>query len=428
MKRSGTGPRKGFEHGEIRRGMRPLSSLLPFQEALRMAVDLARPIRRTEAVSVRDAAGRVLAEDVHAPFDVPLADRAAMDGYAVVALDTRGARKEKPTILRRIGTLYAGDAPRMRVSAGQCVEIATGATIPSGADAVVMVEHTMREGDAVIIRSPIQAGRNVSPRGEDIRAGSQVVRRGERLSPAKVGALAAIGMPRVRVYARPRVAVFTTGDEVVPPGRRIRPGQVYDVNSYTLASVVRESGGEPVLLGRAGDRPEALRSVLAKALRADLVVSSGGSSVGEKDLLADLVRERGQLRFHGIAMKPGRPTVLGRIRGTPVLGMPGYPTSCLSNAYVLLVPMLRRMARLPPDAPRTLELPLAETVRSPPGKVEFHPVRVVDGRAVSASRGSSAITSMAHADGYVEIPAHVDRIEKGAPVRVVLFGGQGYGT
>ena len=401
--------------------MRPLKALISLEEAMHIAMDLVRPIERKETVPILDALRRVSAEDVHSSIDVPLADRAGMDGYAVVARDTFPAGKFKPVTLRRIETLYADGVPRKRVASGRCTEVATGSTLPKGADAVVMVEDTERERDLVKVYSPVHPGENVSGRGEDIARKSLVVGEGEVLTPAKVGALAAIGMPRARVYARPRVSILTTGDEVVPPGRPIRAGQVYDINSHTMASVVRENGGDPVSLGRVSDRLESLRAALKKALANDLVIFSGGSSVGEKDIVVDVLRSMGELLFHGIAVKPGKPTVLGRVNGKAVLGMPGYPTSCLSNCYLILAPMLRRMARLPPPYERIVEVPLAKRVVSTIGRVEFHTVRIVDGQAVPAYKESGAITSMAHADGYIEIPANVDLIEKGDVVRVVLF-------
>ncbi len=401
--------------------MRPLKALISLDEAMRMAMDLVRPIERTETVALLDALRRVAAEDVRSLIDVPLADRAAMDGFAVIAKETFRAGTSKPVLLRRLETLYADGVPRKRVTKGRCTEVATGSTLPPGADAVVMVEDTEREGDLVKVYSPIHPGENVSGRGEDIGRRSVVVRSGEVLTPAKVGALAAVGLPRVRVFAKPRVSILTTGDEVVPPGRPIRVGQVYDINSNTMASVVRENGGEPVLLGRVSDRLDALRSALRKALGNDLVVFSGGSSVGEKDMVVDVLRSMGDLLFHGIAVKPGKPTVLGRVDGKAVLGMPGYPTSCLSNCYMILAPMLRRMARLPASHPQIVEVPLAKRLLSAIGRVEFHTIRIVDGQAVPAYKESGAITSMAHADGYIEIPANVDLIEKGEVVRVTLF-------
>jgi molybdopterin molybdotransferase len=307
------------------------------------------------------------------------------------------------------------------VGKGRCTQIATGAMLPLGADAVVMVEDTERSKDALQVFRPVHARENVSARGSDLRKGAVVLAEGETLTPAKLGALAAIGKDSVAVYAKPRVALLVTGDEVVPPGAPLRPGQVYDINSATMAAAVREAGGEPVLLGGVPDRLGELRDALAAAVKEDLVIFSGGSSVGEKDLILDALESLGEILFHGIAVKPGRPTILGRVQGKAVLGMPGNPTSCLSNCYILLAPMLRKIARLPPSEGRTIDVPLAGRITSPPGRVEVHTIRLVDGRAVPAFKESGAITSMAHADGYIVIPADVTLLEKGQGVRVTLF-------
>ena len=416
--------RRGHDHddGAHRgRGMRPLKVLISLDDALAILLSLARPQQAVERVSLRDALRRVAAVDVVSRIPVPLVDRAAMDGFAVRAADTFGAGRMRPATLRRVETLYASSVPRKRVGRGTCVEVATGSTLPRGADAVVMVEDTEREGDRVHVYTPVHPGENVSPQGEDIRKGEAVVHAGEVLTPAKIGAVAAIGGKDVAVFSRPRVAIFTTGDEVVPPGRPIRPGQVYDINAHTMAAIVRESGGDPVPLGRVPDRIASLRAAIRKASGHDLVLFSGGSSVGEKDLVLDALRAEGEVKFHGVAVKPGKPTVLGVVRGTPVLGMPGYPTSCLSNGYMLVAPMLRRMARLPPDLTRVVELPLSKRLVSAIGRVEFHTVQVRDGLAVPAYKESGAITSMAYADGYIEIPANVDLVDKGETVRVILF-------
>jgi molybdopterin molybdotransferase len=402
-------------------GMRPLKALVSLDEAMRMLMDLARPIERREGVPLSEALHRVAARDVISRIHVPLVDRAAMDGYAVRAPDTYRAGKFRPAELRRIETLYAASVPRHRVGQGTCTEVATGSTLPPGADAVVMVEDTEREADAVRVYSPVHPGENVSRQGEDIRRGEAVVRAGEFLTPAKVGALAAVGERDVDVYARPQVAILTTGDEVVPPGERIRPGQVYDINAHTMACVVEEAGGEPALLGRVPDRLDRLKAAIRRATRYDLAVFSGGSSVGEKDMVIDVLQAMGEVRFHGVAVKPGKPTVLGVVGGKAVLGMPGYPTSCLSNCYLMLAPMLRRMARLPPVPEKVVQLPLSKRLVSAIGRVEFHTVRVEGGMAVPAYKESGAITSMAHADGYIEIPANVDLLEKGERVRVILF-------
>jgi len=402
-------------------GMRPLKALVSLDDALAALMALARPIDRTERVPLPQALHRVAAEDVASPIFVPLADRAAMDGYAVRAASTFVSGKHHPVVLRRVETLYADSTPTRSVAKETCVEVATGSTLPKGANAVVMVEDTEREGDTVRVYSPVHPGENVSRRGEDVRKGETVVRVGEFLTPAKIGVIAAVGAPTVEVYARPRVAILTTGDEVIPPGERIRPGLVYDINAHTMAAIVLECGGEPVMLGRVSDTMEALKHALLKATAHDLVVFSGGSSVGEKDMVIDALEGMGEVRFHGVAVKPGKPTVLGVVRDKAVLGMPGYPTSCLSNCYMMLAPMLRAMARLPPRPEKVVEVPLSKRLVSSIGRVEFHTVRLEDDVAVPAYKESGAITSMAHADGYIEIPANVDLIEKGERVRVVLF-------
>jgi molybdenum cofactor synthesis domain-containing protein len=201
----------------------------------------------------------------------------------------------------------------------------------------------------------------------------------------------------------------------------LKAGQIYDVNRFTLAALLAAHGGAPVILPPEPDVLDALSNALDRALDADVIVFSGGSSVGERDLMIDLLQARGEILFHGIAVKPGKPTLLGRVKGKPVIGMPGNPTSCLSNGYLLLVPMLRTMARLPEHHPRTVRAPLARRIVSTTGRHQFYTVRIEDGTAVPAFKGSGDITSMAHADGYVEIPAAVDIVEAGEPVDITLF-------
>jgi len=401
--------------------MRPFKSLISLDEALAICIDSVNPVAAREPLPLERSRGRVSSAKVLATISVPLTDRAAMDGYAVRAADTYGAGRFKAKILQRIETLYADSIPGKRVSKGRCVEVATGSTIPEGADAVVMVEDTEKKGDRIHVHSPVHPGENISPEGEDIRKGDEVISEGEVLSPAKIGALAAIGVKRISVYRKPVVAVLATGDEVIEPGKPIHPGQVYDINAYTLSAVIEENGGEPKRFPRAPDDIESLRASLRRAARCGLVVFSGGSSVGEKDLIMDVLRELGDVKFHGVAVKPGKPTVFGRVGKTPVLGMPGYPTSCLSNAYMILVPMLRKMARLPPKMENTIELPLSRRVVSAIGRAEFHTVKIEKGKAVPVYKESGAITSMANADGYIRIPANVDLVEAGEVVQVILF-------
>jgi molybdopterin molybdotransferase len=241
------------------------------------------------------------------------------------------------------------------------------------------------------------------------------------LNPSRIGAIAATGVPEVEVYARPRIAILSTGNEIVQPGEPLGPGQIHDINRFTLAAVIRRHGGVPVPYPTAPDDTAALGEAVDRCLSDDMLVFSGGSSVGERDLILDVLEAKGEVLFHGIAVKPGKPTAFGRIHGKPVLGMPGYPTSCLSNAYMLLVPILRRMARLPDYHPHSVRLPLAQRIVSTTGRHQFYTVRIVGGEAVPAFKQSGDITSMALADGYIEIPAQTDIVEKGEVVEVRLL-------
>lgn len=402
--------------------MRPIRETIALDEAIRLIDEAARPIDRTERLDIRDADGRVLAEGIVSRHDVPPFSRAAMDGYAVIAEDTFGAGQFDPKTLTCIEQVYTGQVPTKTVSRGECTEIATGAPMPSGADAVVMVEETDKDDRGHIrVFSPVYPRQNVGRQGADITAGQTVLRRGDVLNPSRIGALAAIGALEVAVFERPRVAILSTGNEIVDPGQPLAPGQIYDINKFTLGSIIRAHGGIPVPYPTAPDTLEALDAALDACAREDLIIFSGGSSVGERDLILDAVARRGEVIFHGIAVKPGKPTLFGAIRGKPVLGMPGYPTSCLSNSYMLLVPTLRRMARLPAAHVRTVMLPLGQRIVSTTGRHQFYTVRVADGVAMPAFKASGDITSMSQADGYIEIPAQTDIVEKGEMVEVKLF-------
>jgi molybdopterin molybdotransferase len=403
------------------RTMRPIRETIPVDEARALALAASTPVDRVERVSIDAADDRVLAVSIVSSVNVPPFDRAAMDGYAVLARDTFGAGRNDPKLLRSIQTTYSGDAAARRISAGECVEIATGAPVPEGADAVVMVEETEKTVDGIRIFTPVYPGQHVGRRATDIAEGQPVVAAGAMLTAARIGALAAVGTTAVEVFARPQVTIVSTGNELVEVGRPLGPGQIYDINRFTLSSIVRTHGGVPRTAATVFDELDDLIAAIHAAASADFIIFSGGSSVGERDLMQDALKQAGEVIFHGIAVKPGKPTILGTVGGTPVLGMPGNPTSCLSNAYLLVIPMLRRIARLPPYQPRTLSVPLSRRVVSTTGRHQFYTVRVTDGLAVPAFKGSGDITSMAHADGYIEIPAQTDLVEAGQVVEVKLF-------
>jgi molybdopterin molybdotransferase len=404
--------------------MRPIRETIPLDEALALILEAATPIARTETVPLSEALGRVVAAPPFASIDVPPFDRAAMDGYAVRAEDTFGAGRYDPKVLRCIEKVYTGQLPTRPVGPGECIEIATGAPMPEGADATVMVEETERiadSGEHVRIFTPVYPRQHVGRRAADIAVGQAVLQPGDVINPSRIGALAAIGALAIEVSARPRIAILSTGNEIVPPGQPLGPGQIYDINQFTLSSIITTHGGVPVILPTAQDTIDALSEAIDAALAEDVLVFSGGSSVGERDLIMDVLVRRGEVIFHGVALKPGKPTVFGKVSGKPVLGMPGYPTSCLSNGYMLLVPMLRRMAHLPEHRPQIVRVPLARRIVSTTGRHQFYTVRIADGIAVPAFKASGDITSMSQADGYVEIPAHVDIVEAGELVDVKLF-------
>lgn len=381
-----------------------------------------RPIARTDRVALAHALGRVASSDVASTVDVPPFARSAMDGYAVIAADTVAASGSAPQRLRIVERIYTGAPPRSSIVPGTCAEIATGAPLPHGADAVVMVEETTAApDDAVDIRAPATAGQNIGRRGADMAIGDLAVRAGEALTPSRVGALAAIGRASVDVLAQPRVAILSTGNEVVEPGGELTPGRIFDVNRFTLGAIVTMHGGIAQAHAPAHDTLDALTRAIDECADADIIVFSGGSSVGERDLIVDAVAARGEMIFHGIAVKPGKPTAFAMIGGVPFFGMPGNPTSCLSNAYILLIPFLRATAGLPPHQPHAMRLPLGRRIASQAGRHQFYTVRVLDGMALPAFKGSGDITSLSRADGYIEIPADTSVVEEGALVDVTFF-------
>lgn len=401
--------------------MKPFGKLMTRLDAVRVIDEKIKRIGRVEEVPIAEAAGRVLAEDVVAGFNVPPFDRSSMDGYAVRARDTTGA-STRPVTLRLIGVRHAGEVFDGVVEDGECVEIATGAPVPKGADAVVMVEYTMLIDGGVEIQREAKPGSNVAPEGEDIKKGEAVVKAGEALTPGRVGAVAALGFSKVKAYAKPRVAIYSTGNEVTPQGRPLKPGQVYDINSYTLSAVVEANGCVPVRRGLVRDDFDAIAAAVKDASTYDVAVFSGGSSVGVRDLFAGVVEDLGRVHFHGLRVKPGKPTLFGEVGGAPVFGMPGYSTSCLNNAYVFLVPALRKVAGLPPAEERTVKARLSRAIKAEGEREQFYSVRVEEGEAVPVFKQSGDITSMAYANGYIIIPIGTQQLEAGDEVTIYLFG------
>lgn len=409
-----------------------LSVLTRDEAAGRFRSHLALAPLGREVVPLARALDRVLAEDVRADVDVPGFDRSNVDGFALQAADTVGAAEEDARALALTGeVLSPGVAPSITVRAGAATMIATGGMVPRGADAVVMVEHTETAGGRrLLVSRPVAPGENVSYAGTDIARGETVLRAGQRLTSREIGVLAAIGRDRVAVWRRPRVAVFSTGDEIVAPGAPLRPGAVYDSNAAIIGAAVEELGGECVALGIVPDTEEALAQALARGLEHDVVIFSGGTSKGAGDVsyrIASRLRDPGVVA-HGVALKPGKPICLAVTAGKPVVILPGFPTSAVFTFHEFVAPVIRAYAGLPEDERRIVEATLPMRVNSERGRTEYLLVGLVRGDAGLAAypmgKGSGSVTAFSAADGFVTIDQHTEIVDAGARVQVRLIGGR----
>jgi putative molybdopterin biosynthesis protein len=401
------------------------------ERRFRKALDL-RPLD-AEEIALSAALGRILACDVVAPVDVPSFDRSNVDGFAVHAEDTFGASEEKPRSLRWTGeSLVPGVAPSVQVGTGEGTPIATGAMLPRGANAVVMVEQTDHEGNVITVRRPVTPGANISYAGTDIGRGETVLRRGDLLTSRETGVLAAIGVARVSVIRRPKVAILSTGNELIAPGQPMQPGLVYDSNATILADAVRELGCEPVVLGIVQDDLIQLRAKVQQALAFDFVLLSGGTSKGEGDLCYRVVAELGSpgIVAHGVALKPGKPLCLAATRIdqriVPVVILPGFPTSAIFTFHEFVAPVLRLRAGRLPDPTTTVSARLPMRVNSERGRTEYLLVGLIQGdrelAAYPMGKGSGSVTTFSWADGFVVIPRHQEYVEAGTRVEVQLLG------
>ncbi len=381
----------------------------------------------TEETTFARARGRVLAEDVVSEVDVPPFDRAAVDGYAVRASDTFGTKEDSPVELRVVGAVEIGTRPEVQVGEHEAVKIMTGAPLPEGADAVLMVEYTRAEGKSLKVLRLITPGKNVSARGEDVKAGQTVLCQGRVLRPQDIGMLASIGRLRVRVVRKPGVSIIVTGDELREPGERLEPGQVTDANSYSLEAAVVRCGGMPIRLGAVPDEFESIKQRVREALGPDMVLVSGGTSVGERDMMPDVISELGELHLHGIAIRPGGPTAFGVIEGTPIFALAGFSVASLVAFDMLVRPALRAMQGLPANRgyPQ-VRAKLTRKVSSSLGRADVVRVQVRkdDDELLAVPiriTGSGILSSMTRADGFVVVPEDLEGFEKGREVGVELY-------
>ena len=386
-----------------------------------------------ETVSLSEARGRVLAQRVDADLDVPGFDRASVDGYAVRGRDTFGADEADPVELDLIGTVHAGAEPDVVVGEGEAAEISTGAVLPDGADAVVMVERTEELGTgeirAIAARNAVAPGDNVMLAGTDIAAGTRALGPGTRLTPREIGLLSALGVDAVPVRGQPTVGIVSTGDELVRPGGDLRSeaGQIYDVNSYTIAAGVEEAGGVAKLYPHAGDDYDEMERLLVEAAaECDLVLSSGSTSASAVDVIYRVIEDRGELLLHGVAVKPGKPMLIGELGGGAYVGLPGYPVSALTIFRTFVAPAIREAAGLPEPETATVRGRMAVRERYGEGRLRLMPAGLVtdaDGETLvyPVDKGSGATTSLVDADGVVAVDPDTEYLGEGDEVEVKLF-------
>jgi len=405
--------------------------LLPPAAALeKLLKQLPKSVLPSEDIATIDSLGRVLKSQVLAPEPLPAFARSTVDGYALHAADTFGANESLPAYLPLMGEVPMGTAPGFELPRGAAAAIHTGGMLPVGADAVLMLEYTQlsRPAELEIMRA-VGVGENVLKVGEDVETGQMVLPAGTFLRAAEIGGLLALGITCVDVVRPPRVAILSSGDEVVPPEQVVQPGQVRDINSYSLSALVTEAGGEPVRYGIVADREDAVKSALQTALAdCDLVVMTAGSSASTRDLTARVVNVLGNpgVLVHGVNVKPGKPTILAVCDGKAVIGLPGNPVSALVIARLFVVPLIERMLGLPANRIRpSVAARLTVNLASQAGREDFVPVRLV-----STPKGmdadpiffkSNLIFTLARADGLVHIPADANGLPAGSPVQVELL-------
>ena len=411
-----------------------MTNLLSVQEAQEYILSVFQAVE-TEEVGIWECDGRVLGAEVRANVDLPAFDNSSMDGFAVRAQDAQSAGPDSPITLAVIGDIPAGAAPTFRLQAGQAARIMTGASLPEGADAVVPVEDTDAPAGpqdnlpaAVTISSPVQAGQYVRWRGQDIRQGQMLLPRGRRLLPQDVGLLASTGQSRVMVYRRPRVALLSTGDELVEPGQALRAGQIYDSNQYVLAALLARAGAQVFALGIARDDPEQVHALLRQALaqRVDLIVTSAGVSVGAFDYVRHVIEQHGKLSFWRVNMRPGKPLAFGSFEGIPLIGLPGNPVSSFVGCRVFVIPVIHRLMGLTqPARSARYHAVLAQALESD-GRESY--LRAVvqehNGRltaSLTGHQGSGNLFSLVQANALLIVPSGVKSLPIGSEVEIWFF-------
>ncbi|WP_455203051.1 molybdopterin molybdotransferase MoeA [Kaarinaea lacus] len=402
-------------------------TILTVEQAQQRIANHLTPIISSEQVDIRRSLNRVLTTDVCSNMDIPPYANSAMDGYAVNSEDIPDTGSQT---LQKVATIMAGTPFNGELVHGQCARIMTGAKLPQGADTVIMQEHVQAHGDNITISAQHKAGDNVRLAGEDIRRGDVVLHRGRRLNAADVGVLASLGMAEVKVYRKVRVAFFSTGDELTPLGSPLEEGQIYDSNRYTLFSMLSQFGAEIIDMGAIADDRNATEAAFqSAAANADVLITSGGVSVGDADYVKDTLENLGQVDFWKIAMKPGRPLAFGHLGNCAFFGLPGNPVSAMVTFYIFVQPALRLISGQLNDGATVIELPCASTLKKRPGRMEFQRGVIEtneNGKQVVRStggQGSHILSSMSAANCFILLPLECERVESGEMVKVQPFYG-----
>jgi molybdopterin molybdotransferase len=400
--------------------------MISVEDALNQILEVIVPLCR-EKVSILDSIGRVIGEDIYANRNIPPRDNSAMDGYALRWEDTRGASISKPVILKVIEDIPAGTIPRKSIGSGESSRIMTGAPMPDGANAVVRVEDTEKDGQRVKVFVKAKEGQDIRPAGEDVREGELVISQGDVIRPAEIGMLAALGRSFISVYQRPLVAVVATGDELVDIDENPTSWQIISSNSYSIAAQIIDCGAVPLQIGIAKDKRDDLVAKFQAALRADIIISSGGVSVGDYDLVKDVMKEVGnQMKFWQVAMRPGKPLAFGSMNGIPVFGLPGNPVSSMVSFEQFVRPSILKMMGHKNLFRRIVRATLKDDITKKEGTRHFIRalVNYENGRyfaTTTGEQGSGILKSMVMANGLIILPEHAAYVKKGEEVSIQLI-------
>lgn len=375
-----------------------------------------------EEIPIENSNGRVVFEDIYAKIDFPPFDRALKDGFAIKSEDSFGASEENPKVLKVIDALEAGSYSKKTVENGLAVEISTGSPLPEGADSVLMFEYSLKNGDEVELYTSVTPTQDVGKKGSDVKEGNLLIKKDTVLSASKIGVLAAQGFTTVKVYKKPNISIISTGNELTELGDKLKPSKIYDVNSYMIKNAAESIGANGTIKGIVKDDYNQLKSKILECLEEyDILICSGGTSAGVGDVLKHVLDEIGEVKLHGIAVQPGKPTILGVIGEKLVIGLPGNPVSSLVIFNVFVAPAIRSLLGLKESSLKKVEGKLTKRIHSAIGREQYQLVKYDDGKVEPIFKDSGAIFSLARADGYVNVSKNTELVEEGEIVEVNLF-------